>query len=113
MKDAGIYGTTSAAAEQSRTAYVVMASLPDIRQSIRKPKRPLPDVAPTGTEHRTRCTGRATAAYGIFSRYPLAVAIQLSDVKAAEMSLGRQLLYNTNSARAAFYPQITLSGSGG
>ena len=38
-------------------------------EHTRNRKRPLPDVAPTGTEHRTRCAGRATAAYGIFSRY--------------------------------------------
>lgn len=42
MKDAGIYGTTSAAVEQSRTAYAqVMASLPDIRQSIRETENAL------------------------------------------------------------------------
>ena len=34
------------------------------------------------------------------------------DVQAAEMSLAA-CYYNTNSARAAFYPQITLSGSAG
>ena len=34
------------------------------------------------------------------------------DVKAAEMALA-SCYYNTNSARAAFYPQITLSGSAG
>jgi outer membrane protein TolC len=42
MKDAGIYGTTSAAVEQSRTVYAqVMASLPDIRQSIRETENAL------------------------------------------------------------------------
>ena len=39
MKDAGIYGTTSAAVEQSRTAYAqVMASLPTYARAYAKPK---------------------------------------------------------------------------
>ena len=42
MMDAGIYGTTSAAVEQSRNAYAqVMASLPDIRQGIRETENAL------------------------------------------------------------------------
>lgn len=37
MKDAGIYGTTEAAVEQSRAAYAqILASLPDIRANIRE-----------------------------------------------------------------------------
>ena len=41
MKDAGIYGTTSAAVEQSRTAYAqVMASLPTYARAYAKPKTP-------------------------------------------------------------------------
>ena len=43
---------------------------------------------------------------------PLQLLSNRPDVKAAEMSLAASY-YNTNSARAAFYPQITLSGSGG
>ena len=43
---------------------------------------------------------------------PLQLLSNRPDVKAAEMSLAANY-YNTNSARAAFYPQITLSGSGG
>ncbi len=42
MKDAGIYNTTSAGVEQSRTAYATgLASLPDIRQSIRETENAL------------------------------------------------------------------------
>lgn len=43
---------------------------------------------------------------------PLQLLSNRPDVKAAEMSLA-SCYYNTNSARAAFYPQITLSGSAG
>ena len=43
---------------------------------------------------------------------PLQLLENRPDVKAAEMSLA-SAYYNTNSARSAFYPQITLSGSAG
>ena len=52
----------------------------------------------------------------LLSEFSVGIPLQLlsnrPDVKAAEMSLAASY-YNTNSARAAFYPQITLSGSGG
>ena len=92
MKDAGIYGTTSAAVEPHclRSSHGITAR--HTPEHTRNRKRPLPDVAPTGTEHRTRCTGRATAAYGIFSRYPLAVAIQPSGRESCRDVTGCQLL---------------------
>ena len=43
---------------------------------------------------------------------PIQLLSNRPDVKAAEMALA-SCYYNTNSARAAFYPQITLSGSAG
>ena len=43
---------------------------------------------------------------------PLQLLSNRPDVKAAEMALAASY-YNTNSARTAFYPQITLSGSAG
>ena len=43
---------------------------------------------------------------------PLQLLSNRPDVKAAEMSLAASY-YNTNSARAAFYPQITINGSAG
>ena len=43
---------------------------------------------------------------------PLQMLSNRPDVRSAEMSLA-QAFYGTNAARAAFYPTITLSGSGG
>ena len=88
------YGNVnSAAIEQSRSAYAqVVASLSDLRQSL------------TETEN------------AFCLEFSVGVPIQLlsnrPDVKAAEMALAA-CYYNTNSARAAFYPQITLSGTAG
>ena len=114
MKDAGIYGTTSAAVEQSRTAYAqVMASLPGIRQSIRETENALCLMLNQPGQSITRSTLEQQQLPTEFSAgIPLQLLSNRPDVKAAEMSLAASY-YSTNSARAAFYPQITLSGSAG
>ena len=114
MKDAGIYGTTSAAVEQSRTAYAqVMASLPDIRQSIRETENALCLMLQQPAQSIARTT---LAEQQLPTEFSVGIPLQLlsnrPDVKAAEMSLASSY-YNTNSARAAFYPQITINGSAG
>ena len=109
------YGSVnSAAIEQSRSAYAqVVASLSDLRQSL------------TETEN-TFCLILNEPAHAIErgvledqvlpTKLSAGVPIQLlsnrPDVKAAEMTLAA-CYYNTNSARAAFYPNITISGSAG
>lgn len=114
MKDAGIYGTTSAGVEQSRTAYAqIMASLPDIRQSIRETESALSLMLNRPAQKISRGVLEAQQLPAEFSAgIPLQLLSNRPDVKAAEMSLAAQY-YNTNSARAAFYPQITLKGSAG
>ena len=110
MKEAAM--ANSAAVEQSRTAYAqVLASLPDIRQSIRETEnalclmlnQPAQSIARGALEEQQLPSEFST---GI----PLQLLSNRPDVKAAEMSLAASY-YDTNSARAAFYPQITLSGS--
>ncbi|ADV42593.1 TolC family protein [Bacteroides helcogenes] len=114
MKDAGIYGTTSVAVEQSRTAYAqVKASLPDIRQSIRETENALCLILNKPAQSISRSVLEAQQLPKEFSvGIPLQLLSNRPDVKAAEMALASKY-YNTNSARAAFYPQITLSGSAG
>lgn len=114
MKDAGIYGTTSAGVEQSRTAYAqAMASLPDIRQSIRETENALSLMLNRPAQRISRGVLEAQQLPAKFSAgVPLQLLSNRPDVKAAEMSLAAQY-YNTNSARAAFYPQIVLKGSAG
>ena len=59
MKDAGIYGNhfccRRAEPHCLRSSHGITAR--HTPEHTRNRKRPLPDVAPTGTEHRTRCTG--------------------------------------------------------
>lgn len=114
LKDAGIYGTTSAAVEQSRTAYAqVLASLPGISQSIRETENALCLMLNQPGHSIARSVLEEQQLPTEFSAgIPLQLLSNRPDVKAAEMSLASKY-YNTNSARAAFYPQITLSGSAG
>lgn len=114
MKDAGIYNTTSAGVEQTRAAYAqVLASLPDIRQSIRETENALCLMLNQPAQNISRSTLEAQQLPAEFSAgIPLQLLSNRPDVKAAEMALAASY-YNTNSARAAFYPQITLSGSAG
>ena len=104
----------SAAVEQSRTAYAqVLASLPDIRQSIRETENALCLMLNQPAQSIARGTLEQQQLPAEFSTgIPLQLLSNRPDVKAAEMSLAASY-YDTNSARAAFYPQITLSGSAG
>lgn len=112
MKDAAM--TNAAAVAQSETAYAqVLASLPAIRQSIRETENALCMLLKQAPQAIRRSTLEEQQ---LPSEFSVGVPIQLlsnrPDVKAAEMSLANTY-YNTNSARAAFYPQITISGSAG
>ena len=114
MKDAAMYNINSTGVEQSKAAYAqVLASIPDIEQSIRETENALS----TFLGEAPHAIKRGTLEAQVFpTELSAGVPIQLlsnrPDVKAAEMALA-SCYYNTNSARAAFYPQITLSGSAG
>ena len=112
MKEAAM--ANSAAVDQCRTAYAqVMASLPDIRQSIRETENALCLMLNQPAQSIARGTLESQELPAEFSTgIPLQLLSNRPDVKAAEMSLAASY-YDTNSARAAFYPQITLSGSAG
>ena len=114
MKDAGIYNTTSAGVEQTRAAYAqVLASLPSMRQSIRETENALCLMLNQPAQEIERGVLENQQLPTEFSAgIPLQLLSNRPDVKAAEMSLAASY-YDTNSARAAFYPQITLSGSAG
>ena len=103
---------TSAALAQSKATYAqVESTIPDIEQSIRETENSLsaflgeaPHAIARGVLEKQELPTELSA--GV----PLQLLSNRPDVRAAEMSLA-SYYYNTNSARAAFYPQITLSGS--
>ena len=92
---------------------MVEASLLDIKQQIREVENSLsillgdvPDAIDRG-----KLEGQdfpQELAVGV----PLQFLSRRPDVKSAELSLA-QAFYSTNSARSAFYPSITLSGTAG
>lgn len=114
MKNAAMYGINSTGVEQSKAAYAqVMASIPDIEQSIRETENALSTFLGEAPHSIQRSTLDAQVLPTELSAgVPLQLLSNRPDVKAAEMALA-SCYYNTNSARAAFYPQITLSGSAG
>lgn len=114
MKNAAIYNINSAGVEQSRAAYAqVLASIPGIEQSIREVENSLSTLLGQAPQAISRGAIERQVLPSEFSTgIPLQLLSNRPDVKAAEMVLAASY-YNTNSARSAFYPQITLSGSAG
>ena len=109
------YGNVnSAAIEQSRSAYAqVVASLSDLRQSLTETENAFCLILNEPAHAIERGVLENQVLPTNFSAgVPIQLLSNRPDVKAAEMSLAA-CYYNTNSARAAFYPQITLSGSAG
>ena len=114
MKDAAMYNINSAGVEQSKAAYAqVLATIPDIEQSIRETENALSTFLGEAPHAIKRGVLEAQVLPTELSAgIPIQLLSNRPDVKAAEMSLA-SCYYDTNSARAAFYPQITLSGSAG
>ena len=109
------YGNVnSAAIEQSRASYAqVVASLSDLRQSLTETENAFCLILnePAHAIERGRLENQVLPT-DFSAGVPIQLLSNRPDVKAAEMTLAA-CYYNTNSARAAFYPQITLSGSAG
>lgn len=112
MKDAGM--TNSAAIEQSRTSYAqVKASLSDIKQSIRETENAFCLLLNEPAHEIERGKFESQQLPDNFNvGIPVQLLSNRPDVKAAEMSLAA-CYYDTNSARAAFYPQVTINGQVG
>jgi len=107
-------GATEAAVQSGRANYFsVLASIPELKRQIRETENSLslllgqaPQSIPRGKlDSESLPSGLNTG-----------IAVQLlsnrPDVHAAEMNLSG-CYYATNKARAAFYPNITISGSAG
>lgn len=109
MKDAGM--TNSAAVEQSRTNYSqVVASLSGIKQTIRETENSLCLILNVPGQEIPRTTFDAQQLPTSFETgVPVQMLTNRPDVRAAEMSLAA-CYYDTNSARAAFFPQLTITG---
>ena len=105
---------TSAALAQSKAAYAqVVASIPDIEQSIRETENALSTFLGEAPHAIKRGVLEAQVLPTELSAgIPLQLLSNRPDVKAAEMALAGTY-YNANEARAAFYPSISISGTYG
>ena len=112
MKQAGMVNE-AAVVQSEANSYMVKASLSDLRRQVRETENALclllkqaPQKIERGDFNKQVLTHDLTA--GV----PVQLLANRPDVKAAEMALAGTY-YNTNQARSAFYPQITVNGSGG
>ena len=112
MKEAGM--TNEAAVSQAEANYYsIETSLFDLEYQIREMENSLSSLlgeAPRSFERGT--LDEQILPENLVVGIPAQMLSNRPDVKAAEMALANTY-YNTNSARAAFYPQITISGSAG
>lgn len=106
--------TNMAAVSQSEATYAsIQASIPDIERSIRETENALSLLV--GIPGQTIKRGDLES-QDFPTEFSVGVPLQLlsnrPDVMMAEQGLA-SAYYNTNIARAAFYPSITISGSAG
>lgn len=112
MKDAAL--TNSAAVESTRTSYAqVVASVTGLKTSIREVENSLSLILnrPGGVIERSSLDSQVLPEK-LSAGVPLQMLSNRPDVMAAEMNLA-SCYYNTNTARSAFYPSITITGTAG
>lgn len=112
MKAAGMTNEAGVAQAEANSLSVE-ASLHDIKRQIREVENALSIILGNvpGAIERGKLQGQSfpeELTVGV----PLQLLSRRPDVRVAEYALA-SAFYNTNSARASFYPSITLSGTGG
>ncbi len=109
LKEAG-YVDQAALAQTEATYYSVVTSKLDLQEQINKTENTLSLLlfnSPTKVERGKLSDQDFTEEFSV--GIPLLLLSNRPDVKMAEYSLA-QAFYTTNSARAAFYPSISLQG---
>ena len=107
-----LYGYTEASVLSAKANYLsVQASIPEIERQIREVENSLSLLLAQAPQHIDRSTFEEQS---LPTNLSTGVGIQLlqnrPDVHAKEMALAN-CFYNVNKARAAFYPNITITGS--
>lgn len=112
MMSAGMTNEASVAQSEANCRQVE-ASLLDLKQQIKEVENSLSILLgeiPGAIERG--CIANQTFPQQLAVGVPVQLLSRRPDVKTAELSLV-SAFYNTNAARSAFYPSITLSGTGG
>lgn len=112
MKDAGMVNA-AAVAQSEANYYSILASIPDLEQQIRITQSTLSLLLNTyPQEWEVTNSTDFNLPEAVVKGIPMSYLAARPDVAAAERSLAAAY-YATNSARANFYPSITLSAQGG
>ena len=112
MQQAGL--TNNAAVAQARANfYELQTTIPTLEHSIRQTENALCVILNEAPHPIARSAFNADAFPADFSTgVPLQLLSSRPDVKIAELQLA-SAFYNTNIARSAFYPSLTLTGTAG
>lgn len=112
MKAAGMV-TEAGLAQTEATYYNIRTSLLDLKEQINQVENALSLLLFDVPQNirRGKLEGQQLPE-DLFVGVPLQMLANRPDVRSAEQALA-QAFYTTNSARSAFYPSITLSGSAG
>lgn len=112
MKEAAMVNE-AAVAQSEANRYMIAASIPELKNQIREMENTLSLLLRQAPHKITRGTLDAQI---LPAELKVGIPVQLlsnrPDVKTAEMALA-QTFYNANAARAAFYPQLSISGTFG
>lgn len=112
MKETGRYNEV-AVVQSEANYYSLLAAIPNIETSLHQLYNTMSlllNVSPQTWEVNTE--SKVTLPASISGGVPMSYLAVRPDVKAAEQTFAAAF-YATNSARAAFYPNITLSATGG
>lgn len=112
MKETGRYNEV-AVVQSEANYYSLLAAIPNIETSLHQLYNTMSlllNVSPQTWEVNTE--SKVTLPASISGGIPMSYLAVRPDVKAAEQTFAAAF-YATNSARAAFYPNITLSATGG
>ena len=106
--------TNEASVSQSQAyCHLVEASLLDLQQQIKEVENSLSILLGDVPGNMERgCLEGQTFPEKLTLGVPLQLLAKRPDVRSAELSLA-SAFYNTNAARSAFYPSITLNGTAG
>lgn len=93
--------------------YMVLTTISDLKEQIREVENSLSLLLRQAPQHIKRGKLDEQRLPSVLNvGVPVQLLAKRPDVKAAEMTLAGTF-YNTNQARAAFYPQLTITGTGG
>ena len=112
MKEAGMVNE-AAIVQSEANSYMIEASIPELKQQIREIENALSLILKEAPQQIERGSLKSQSFPAMINAgVPVQLLSNRPDVKAAEMAFAGTF-YNTNAARSAFYPSLSISGNFG